>query len=546
MFTLDGWKPNKQGILIPPEPIVLTLGGIRFAHFCRRVIVHTKGQWAKQPLLLEPWQLGMFSELLKTENGNTFLIEPETMLDPWALFEEVIERPWFEVQTGRRVYREGYIQMPEKTGKSTIMSAIQMYLLGWDGEDGSEVYTAATSTDQARIVFGQAQATIKRSAFLQTLVRQGVLKVYADAIYHVETDSVFRVLSSEDAHNEGLNPHGVCVDELWAHPTRELYDTLTSRIHSGTRLDPLAVSITNAGDDSEGICYEVYLQAKRVLEGHPEARADLFAFVPEIEKGEEENPARWKDVNPQSYMTVELLSAAKAKQPPFVFKRRRLNIWTDTAEAWIDPEMWRACEGEMLGDPENGDILYLGIDLGLKRDTAAVGACCPVYHPEEDRVLLEVFTMIWGLPNEKGEFPACDVEVDDTRLPISLVENYILDLAEMGWQIYQIGYDPYRFEKPAQDLAETFIVVEFPQTDTQMIPASEDLYQDVIDRTIRHDGDAVLEKHTMAGVAMETGRGWRISKRKSKKAMDGLTAYCMACALARAEETAGRPTFETL
>ena len=544
MFTLEGWERNERGILLPAEPITLTLSGLRFAHFARNFIVHTKGRWAKQPLELEPWQLAMFSEMLRTEPGNSFVFEPEMLLEPWELIEEIVERPWFDLVTGRRVYREAYVQMPEKTGKSTLMSAVQLYGLAWDGEDGSEVYTAATSTDQARIIFGQAQTTIKRSPALQTMVRHGMLKVYADAIYHPETDSVFRVLSSEDAHNEGFNPHMVCLDELWAHKTRALFDTLTSRIHSGTRADPLAVAITNAGDDSEGICYEVYRQAKAVIDGEEGARTDLFAFVPELAKDDINEPDRWLDVNPQSYVSIDLLMAAKAKQPPFVFRRRRLNVWTDTADSWLDPEEYRDLIGDLMMSAEDGPLLYLGIDLGMKRDTAAVGMCCP--RDFDDK--LELWIHVWGLPNERGEYPACHTQVDDTRLSISLVENYILDLAMAGWVIAGVGYDPYRFERSAQTLAESFIVTEFAQTDANMIPASEDLYQDVKDKKIVVPDDPVMESHFMAGVARETGRGWRLTKRdtkgKTQRPNDGVIAGAIAAALARDAEALSRPTIE--
>lgn len=541
MFSLGGWQTNRDGVLLPPEPIVLTLGGIRFAHFCKTAIVHTKGRWAKEPLELEPWQIALFSELLLTEGGNTFLVQPEDLLDPWAMFKKVVEEPWFEILTGRRRYREAYIQMPEKQGKSTLMAALQMYGLGWDGEMGSEVYAAATVTHQARIVFGQAQQTIKRSPYLQTLVRHNVLRVFNDAIYHVDTDSVFRVLSSDDAFNEGLNPHFVCIDELWAHKSRALYDTLTSRIHSGTRLDPLAVTITNAGDDAESICHEVYRQAKDVLAGAPEARTDLFAFVPELPDEEAiTDHARWKDVNPSTWTTIELLEASSKKQPPFVFRRRRLNAWTDTADAWLDPVQYDACSGVLTCDPDEGDMLFLGIDLGLKRDTAAVTAVCP----KNER--LETFSQVWGLPQEDGNFPPCHTEVHDTRLPISLVEEYIAGLAEMGWEIMGIAYDPYRMERSAQELADTFMVVEFPQTDNRMVPASEDLYVDVRDQILLHDGDPVLRRHVMAGVAAETGRGWRLSKRLATRPVDALIALAMAASLARTHMAFGRPSVAVL
>ena len=73
--------------------ILITLGGIRLAHFLKTYVVHTKGRWARKPLLLEPWQIVTFSEMLRTEPGNVFSIEPDMLADPWELFEEVVDRP---------------------------------------------------------------------------------------------------------------------------------------------------------------------------------------------------------------------------------------------------------------------------------------------------------------------------------------------------------------------------------------------------------------------------------------------------------------------
>ena len=130
--------------------------------------------------------------------------------------------------------------------------------------------------------------------------------------------------------------------------------------------------------------------------------------------------------------------------------------------------------------------------------------------------LYDVWGHVWGLRNEKGEWPPCHTQVEDTRLSISLVEEWILDFARQGWQIEMIAYDPYRFERSAQTLAESFMVMEFPQTDSNMIPATEDLFADVSDALIVVPDDEVLERHWLAGVMMETGRGLRLTKREIK------------------------------
>jgi phage terminase large subunit-like protein len=43
-----------------------------------------------------------------------------------------------------------------------------------------------------------------------------------------------------------------------------------------------------------------------------------------------------------------------------------------------------------------------------------------------------------------------------------------------------------------------------------------------------HDGDPTLRRHVLAGVAIETEQGWRVSKKKSKQKIDALVALAMA------------------
>jgi phage terminase large subunit-like protein len=522
--------------------VLLSYAGVRYAHFVATYCVHTKGRWARRPILMEPWQIIVFSELLHTEPGTWLAIPEEDLYDPWEVFAEAVERPWFDVETGRRKYHEAYLQMPEKTGKSTILSSLELYLTGFDGEEGAEVYAAATTGDQAGIVFGQAKRMVERSPELRS-----VFNVYASVIYHGETDSVFKVLASEAAHDEGLNPHGVCIDELWAHHSRDLYDTLTSRLDAGTRLDPLAVTITNAGVDREGIAYEVYSQAKAVLEGRPDARDDLFAFVPELTGDELDHPSEWKRVNPQSWIDVEHLLRSQRKQPQFVFRRRRLNVWTAAENAWLPDGAWDACrmrdeEGHPTGlTVEDGDPVYAGVDLGLKRDTAAVTCCAP----REDGTI-ETWTMVWGLVRREEADPPAHYLTNDARLNISLVEEYLRDLARK-YDLREIAYDPYRFERSAQTLAdEGFVMVEWPQTDQRMIPATEGLYEDVTEARIRHDGDDVFRQHVEAGEAVETGRGVRLTKRKAKRPMDALIGLTMSRARAVSYFNDDRPRFDVL
>ena len=541
--------------------VVLTLGGIRFAHFLHTYCRHTKGAWAGQPVDLEPWQLVAFSELLRTEPGNTFILDSADLVDPWDLFETAVERPDYEILTGSRVYREAYIQTSEKTGKSTIAAGLEIYLLGWDGEAGSEVYTGATTVGQANIIFGQAKQFVEKSPSLSR-----ALTTYKEAIYHPDTDSVFRVLSSEAMHDEGLNPHGVVLDELWAHPDRTLYDALTSRIYSGTRADPLAVSLSNAGVDTDSIAFELYSQAKAVLEGKEEARDDLFAFIPEIPEGKNEegiahidDPDFWKEANPQSWVTKEMLVKAARRQPPYVFRRRRLNAWVSGEEGWLPVGAWDECadpdvfaelfevnEQGIYVPREEGLTAYPAVDIAQKRDRSAVTKATIL-----DDGRIAVWTHVWGLWADKSlpAPPAHEIIEVGEKIPVGLPEAYLMDLAKWGFHLPEIGYDPYKFVDPAERLdALGFEMIEWPQTDQRMVPASEALFELITDRGIVHDGSGILSAHVQAGVAVEAAqaRGWRLHKGKAKKPIDALIAMVMAVAAARANLLSGRPTVDRI
>ena len=519
-----------------PELLRLWTGGAHFVWFCATWIKQSKGRWAGEPLVLYPAQMNIVGEMLKTRQTDWLEISDD---DP-HLWEKLREFSHDGIASGGRVYREAYIQTPKKQGKSTLSSALALYLLLADGEQGAEIYSVAAASDQAKIVFRQAREMAESSPRILDHA-----KVYADGVFVPSSNSVYRVLGGDADYDEGFNPHGVIVDELHVHKDRKLYDAMTSHLNTGVREDPIAVAITNAGEDTETtICGEVYQQARAVLEGRPDARTDLYAYVPELAEAEYDNPDAWMRVNPAPWTTVEDLENDRRKMPRFVFLRRRLNVWTAGEDAWLDYEFWEECEDEELAIPHRHPIC-LGIDLGLKHDTAAVAWAADV----QGRIVGRAH--VWGLHRQPEKAPPpCHEVIRDVRLPISLVRNYVTEVLAKRYSVTELAYDPYRFEESAQELDEMgFEVVEFPQTDARMIPASQALFDAIVsDGVFRHDGDPVLTAHVMAGKASETGRGWRLAKRKSTRPVDALIALAMAVDRLRAnrDEGASQPAITVL
>src|SRR5262245_28800527 len=106
-------------------------------------IVHTKGQWAGQPFILELWQ----REIVR------------------ALFG------WERRADGLRRYTTVYVFIPRKNGKSALAAAIILYLLLCDNEPGAEIYSLAADRFQAAIVFNQAADMVRQSAELSERVK---------------------------------------------------------------------------------------------------------------------------------------------------------------------------------------------------------------------------------------------------------------------------------------------------------------------------------------------------------------------------------------
>lgn len=518
---------------MPPPPVAAApafdpfIDVRRFARFARAFIRQTKGVWAGSPLVMEPWQLDLVKEILRR--------------DP---------------QTGQRVVTEALVGIPRKNGKSTLLAALALYFLVVEGainDPGAEVYAAAGSKEQARIVFDQTKAFVLGSPRLLE-----ICDVQKDRILVKETGAVFRVLSSDGGLQHGLNPSLVIIDELHAHKNGELYEALTTA--DMARAEPLVVTITTAGTDVDtSILGDVFTRCygpKPVVDRErgwfvPAATmpADMFARWWTVADEDIDDPAAWKRANPGSWVTVEKLMR---KAPPRTQKgswlRLHLNRWTRGDESWLPSGTWEKCEVDE-DEPlhlEAGDKVWAAVDMGRKHDTAAVVVVGePKHDPSLDRMRRPVRARVWGVqPDPDKPAPACHELVDGDRIPFVLVEDYILEL-HREFDVQIVGYDPWRFDRSAETLADQGAdMEEFPQTNERMAPASQHLYDDVVELGIAHDGDPVLTAHIDAAVAKPIGRDtFRLDKGKSRQPMDAAVALAIAREIAEADEADGGSGF---
>ncbi len=313
------------------------------------LLPHIKGKWARERRLIE--------------------------LDGWQCWILTTIFGWVHVDTGLRRFREVYLEVPRKNAKSTLSSGVALYMLTADGEQGAEIYSAATTRDQARIVFDDAKAMAERTPDMRTYLGVAILQ---HAITVGYTASKFVPLAAEGSTLDGLNVHFAVLDELHAHKTRAVYDVIdTAR---GAREQSILWNITTAGTDRSGICYERRTHLTKVLDRVIDDPS-LFGVIYTID--DTDDPfveSSWAKANPNwgvSVLRDDMESAARkaAAMPSAInnFLTKRLNVWVNGDSSWMDMRAWERCADHTLQLADfAGERCWMGLDLAQKKDFAAL------------------------------------------------------------------------------------------------------------------------------------------------------------------------------
>ena len=297
-------------------------------------------------------------------------------LEPWQVFILTTVFGWVDADGNRR-FRRVYIEVPRGNGKSALTSPIGLYMLALDGEAGAEVYSAATTRDQARIVFRDAQAMARKMPAFRK--RFGV-EVSAQAITQMRSSSSFKALSADGHTLDGLNIHLAAVDELHAHKSRDVYDVLESGM--GKRPQSLLWMITTAGSNKHGVCYEVRDYVLKLLSGTAQDSASeaTFGIVYTVDEGDDPfDEATLRKANPNWGVSVDpnvvKQTASKAQQVATAranYLTKHLNVWVDANHALFDSAHWKRCEDKALDEADFAqDESVIALDLASKIDVAA-------------------------------------------------------------------------------------------------------------------------------------------------------------------------------
>lgn len=311
----------------------------------------------------------------------------QLILPDWARNDVI--RPAFGMvrEDGRRQYSKIYVEIPRGNAKSTIGTAVALYLLMGDGEKTPEIYCAAGSKEQAAKVFEPAKIMVKQNEDLNES-----LKVYGHSIFDEETWGVMKVISADGKLQHGHNASGVIFDELHVQPNGGLYEALTTGLIK--RDQPIIFIFTTAGVLGS-FAEEIHNYAVKVRDGIIEDDSFLpviYAADPDDDDFSEET---WKKANPGwDYINHdEFEISAKMAKESAVFRnsfcRYNLNKWTGTETIWIDDDRFMRCNlGAIDEETLLGRECYVGLDLSSNRDTTALVYLFPPVGDEDKWVVL--------------------------------------------------------------------------------------------------------------------------------------------------------------
>jgi phage terminase large subunit-like protein len=481
-----------------------------------RNLKFSKGIWAGEPFNLLSWQEDLIDKLFGT-------LRPD----------------------GLRQYRTAYLEIPKKSGKSELAAAIALYMLCADEEKSPEVYLAASDREQASIVYQAAATMVSSSVELSRRIKRVDSR---KRLIYPKKNGFLQTLSSESYTKHGLSPSAVIVDEIHAHPSGDLYETLTSGTDYA-RSQQLVMVLTTAGVyNRESIWWHTRSKAIQIQQGIIEQPNFLpVLYIADKDKDDPRDEEVWKRVNPSlgQIFTIDKIREdfESVKNDPVEYQnflRFRLNIPITSLVRFWPSDKWEACAGKVDMASLKGRTCYGGMDLA---QTIDLSAFVLVFPPENDGDLPIIVPRFY-----------CPVEnihkrsrTDKVHYDVWANQGYLIatpgETIDLQWikrdivkahkdfNLVNIRYDKKFADHLANELANDHGIemVEMPQLAKHFNEPMNDLLKEVISGRVLQDGNPVLRWNFDNLVVTPRPDGSiQPDKSKATEKIDGAVATFMA------------------
>ena len=477
-----------------------------FESFCH----HSKGKLAPQLVKLEPWQKALLSCMFGLVDEN-----------------------------GVRVYREVFVVMGRKCGKSLLASGVAEYMAYADGERGADCYFLAPKLDQADIVFNDFWQSISAEPDLMKITKKRKMDIYIES-----TNTSIKKVPFSEKKSDGFNPHLAVCDEVAAWVGDQgikQYAVMTSAL--GSREQPMILSITTANYINDGIYDELFRRSTGFLQGNSREKR-LLPFLYQID-----NLDKWNDLSElrksipnlgvsvsASYILEEIAKAEETLANKAEFMTKFACVKQNSSQAWLNVRDIKKCfGGDMTLEGLRHSYALGGIDLSLAVDLTAavivvekdgVSWFDVMFFMPENKV--EEATARDGLPyriyQERGLLTVCGENTVDYHA----VHNWFRML-EREYEILplKVGYDRYSAAYLVQDMQADGFDMESVSQGSNLTGVLIDMEGMIKDGRLRCVGDNDLMKVHMLDAALKFEDGTnrrRLIKINPRSHIDGMAA----------------------
>lgn len=385
---------------------------------------------------------------------------------------EQYERAWVELAFGFvdnekiRQFQYVLIEVARKNGKSSLVAALELYMLLCDGEGAPQVYNSATTGNQASLSYGAALHMLRQSPKLKKWIREGAVKE-RDNQSGMICDAVLGyicTLSGDSKALDGLDIHCSIMDELAAWKSREVYDLIKQAI--GAREQPLIIAISTQGFIRGNIWDAELENANKWLLGELEDDRFLPILYELDDRQEMYDERAWQKANP-GLGTVKKLQymkdqATKAKYDPTflpTFLTKDLNIPSNQASAFLTYE---ECVNEATYTLPKDEPVYaiIGFDAADYIDLTSAQAL--IMLPNDNKIYER--SMYW-VPSKSVEMNSNGAKerdgvpyhiwasrdllriVEGNNVPRQVFLDWLQELYNENIIPFAIGYDPWHIEQ---------------------------------------------------------------------------------------------------
>lgn len=411
--------------------------------------------------------------------------------------------------TGYRQFREVFIIVARKNGKTLFAAAIAAYMTYVDGEYGAKVYFLAPKLDQADLVYDAFYQIVQSDDELDSITKKRRSDIYIKAF-----NTSVKKIAFNSKKSDGFNPQLVVNDEMEAWPGDQglkQYEVMTSAL--GARKQPLIISIATAGYVNDGIFDELFKRATAFLKGNSrEKRLLPFIYmIDDIEKWDsieelkKSNPNLGVSVSVEYYLEqIEIARNSISKKVEFMTKF--CNIKQNSAVAWLDYWDVMKCvheEKPLSLEDFKGCYCVGGIDLSRTTDLTAASIVI-----NRDGIN-HIFTRFY-MPQKRYE-----VAINEDNTPYNIyrdrgflfisgenqvdykdVYNWFIELVKV-YKIkpLKIGYDKYSANYLVEDLKTAGFHTDDVYQGTNLTPILHEFEGNLKDELFDFGDNSMLAAH---------------------------------------------------